>query len=610
MPVSTVQIANPSGVVDDVLCIDNDTNEEVVYSFGNIIPLNGVYTFSCWFRSDTTLTTKIRISASSEDHQVGTGWARAIFTATAYADSPVVSFSIPAGKKLYAYKGQLEAGNKATDWAASPDDLKGMVQANTTAISVINGSISTLISQTETIRGEVTEINSKYSQIEQEVDSLNATISSHSSTIDELTGDIERVSDQQSSLQLDLNGFKTTVSNTYAKQSDLTSLTNTLNSAIEQSASEIELSVSRTYATKDELSGKADSDSLISLINVSSESVKISSSKINLEGYVTVSSLGSTGTTTIDGSRIKTGTISSIKINAATITGGTIEGTRITGGYIEAGTSIDVTSNVYIGDSIYLGKNSNQATYKHVVFNNSMTMRANNESVFIGSAINNDRGITFSLAEARMESEDITLYGHGNVEIRSTDNTDIIASGKLSLQSSGYALDLNSSKGISFSGNVGIFFDNQVTTANKTFRPNVADTGKIFLGHTNARWAQLYASSACNTSSDIRLKQNIRKYDRRYEAMFMHLNPVIYELKSHPGKTHCGLIAQEVKEAMNAFRISDEEFGTYEYDEETDTYGLLYEEFTSLNMHMLQKAIKEIEELKKEIVKLKKNLKR
>ena len=61
---------------------------------------------------------------------------------------------------------------------------------------------------------------------------------------------------------------------------------------------------------------------------------------------------------------------------------------------------------------------------------------------------------------------------------------------------------------------------------------------------------------------------------------------------------------------MKAFRISDEEFGTYEYDEETDTYGLLYEEFTSLNMHMLQKAIKEIEELKKEIVKLKKNSKR
>lgn len=609
MPVSTVQIANPSGVVDDVLCIENNTNDEIVYSFGNIIPLNGTYTFSCWFRSDTTLTTKIRISASSEDHQVGTGWARAIFTATAYADSPVVSFSIPAGKKLYAYKGQLEAGNKATDWAASPDDLKGVVQTNTTAIKVIQGQISSLITQTDKIEGDISEVNSKYSKIEQTVSSINAIVSSHSSSIDTINGEIERVSDQQSSLQLDLNGFKTTVSNTYAKQTDLTSLTNTLNSAIEQSASEIELSVSRTYATKDELSGKADSDSIISYINVSSESVKISSSKINLEGYVTVSSLGSSGTTTIDGSRIKTGTISSIKINAATITGGTINGTRITGGYIEAETSIDITSNVYIGDSIYLGKNSNQATYKHIVFNNSMTMRANNESVFIGSAINNDRGITFSLTEARMESTDVALYGHGNVEVRSTDNTDIIASGKLSLQSSGYALDLSSSKGISFSGNVGIFFDNQVTTANKTFRPNMADTGKIFLGHTNARWAQLYASSACNTSSDSRLKQNIRSYDHRYEVLFMNLRPVLYELKSHPGITHCGLIAQEVKQAMDACRISEDEFGTYEHDKETDTYGLLYEEFTSLNMYMLQKAFKEIKELNKKIEKLSKKCK-
>ena len=43
----------------------------------------------------------------------------------------------------------------------------------------------------------------------------------------------------------------------------------------------------------------------------------------------------------------------------------------------------------------------------------------------------------------------------------------------------------------------------------------------------------------------------MKKYDVRYESMYMDLKPVTYELISTPGKTHCGLIALCLKEAMD-----------------------------------------------------------
>ena len=56
-------------------------------------------------------------------------------------------------------------------------------------------------------------------------------------------------------------------------------------------------------------------DNIISTINQSAESVSIDASKINLTGYVTISSLKAGGTTQIDGGRITTGTIAAARID-------------------------------------------------------------------------------------------------------------------------------------------------------------------------------------------------------------------------------------------------------------------------------------------------------
>lgn len=81
------------------------------------------------------------------------------------------------------------------------------------------------------------------------------------------------------------------------------------------------------------------SDSVISTINQSAELITISADKIDLSGYVTISSL-STGSTTINGGCITTGTIdasdvSIINLDAGNIVTGTLSADYISGGTLD-----------------------------------------------------------------------------------------------------------------------------------------------------------------------------------------------------------------------------------------------------------------------------------
>jgi hypothetical protein len=58
---------------------------------------------------------------------------------------------------------------------------------------------------------------------------------------------------------------------------------------------------------------------IISSINLSPETVTINASKLNLNGYVTVTNLGTAGATIINGSNITTGSISANRINGGTL---------------------------------------------------------------------------------------------------------------------------------------------------------------------------------------------------------------------------------------------------------------------------------------------------
>ena len=79
---------------------------------------------------------------------------------------------------------------------------------------------------------------------------------------------------------------------------------------IDQKADRIDLSVQ----------SKVDGNSIISAINMSPESIKINSSKINITGFVTFSDLSTPGSTNISGSNITTGYVKGNRIDAKNLT--------------------------------------------------------------------------------------------------------------------------------------------------------------------------------------------------------------------------------------------------------------------------------------------------
>ena len=121
----------------------------------------------------------------------------------------------------------------------------------------------------------------------------------------------------------------------------------------------------------DRIELKVDKDGIISAINQSAETVKITAGKIDLSGYVTVSALSGNGTTTIDGSNIKTGTISADRLDIDSIFAKDITATgSITGVTLNGATgSFDgrITASEGIIGGFYINENS---LYSNKLVNN------------------------------------------------------------------------------------------------------------------------------------------------------------------------------------------------------------------------------------------------
>lgn len=130
------------------------------------------------------------------------------------------------------------------------------------------------------------------------------------------------------------------------------------------------------------------------------------------------------------------------------------------------------------------------------------------------------------------------------------------------------------------------------------FRFSPTEAGKGLLGSTTYYFNRVYASLAQWTSSDRRKKTHIRQFDERFEKMYDELEPVLYELIESRGQSHFGMIAQDVEIIMQKYGIEPEECGFFEYDEENDVYGLIYQELAVYNTWILQKTRQELRELR------------
>ena len=116
----------------------------------------------------------------------------------------------------------------------------------------------------------------------------------------------------------------------------------------------------------------------------------------------------------------------------------------------------------------------------------------------------------------------------------------------------------------------------------------------------------VYVNDVPVHGSDRNIKKEISSIDEKYDTFFNKLNPVTYKfIDGQSGRFHSGFISQEVEEALIQSGLTTNDFaGFVKYNDpktNDEKYGLRYEEFISLNTHMIQQLRKKIEELEEKI---------
>ena len=227
------------------------------------------------------------------------------------------------------------------------------IHTQETQFQVLQSKITSLItdSELEVLRNGGSTMYSRMSSTEQTVDGISTQVSSIQT---DLRDNRPTISSMNSAITQKANEITTSVNQTLQNYST----TQQMNTAIQQSANSITQTASQTYATKNALNtlegrvGTAESKitptaiintvtssssatAMVSAINQTADTIKISAAHINLVGAVTADCIAS-GAVTAD--KIGAGAVTADKIQAGTITG-----TQIQAGSISAA-SLDIAS--------------------------------------------------------------------------------------------------------------------------------------------------------------------------------------------------------------------------------------------------------------------------
>lgn len=118
-------------------------------------------------------------------------------------------------------------------------------------------------------------------------------------------------------------------------------------------------------------------------------------------------------------------------------------------------------------------------------------------------------------------------------------------------------------------------------------------TETVNLGSERYLWNEVFAFTGEINTSDRNEKNSISYDMERYAALFDRLKPVHYKLNNGTsGRTHVGMIAQDVEVAMTAVGLTGQEFAGIckaEKDEGGYSYFLRYGEFIALCIDQIQK---------------------
>ena len=125
------------------------------------------------------------------------------------------------------------------------------------------------------------------------------------------------------------------------------------------------------------------------------------------------------------------------------------------------------------------------------------------------------------------------------------------------------------------------------------------------LGSSEFRWDDIYATNGTIQTSDRLLKKNISVIPEQYSKMFDMLSPVTFAFQNgRSGRTHIGLIAQDLKQAIETVGLTTKECAAYvEWSDSNGGVGcgIRYEELIALNISEIQKLKERVQELEEQL---------
>ena len=348
---------------------------------------------------------------------------------------------------------------------------------------------------------------------------------------------------------------------------------------VEGIAEDLEGQISSISVKLDSITLSVSNGSTSSTIELKAGETTISSETIQMDGLVTFTGLSS-GTTTINGACIKTGQIDADRLN-------------LTG----AITFSDLSSSVQ-GDINDAQSTANSAYSLANTANNT----ANNAEDKVEAW--SYRGTTYiDGSKIQTGTVEASILRGGTVELLASGGT-TIGSIEITSTMTGVGLEFVTNRGgirMTSAGNwwvdasTGSF---GITSSRFSVDVNVTPNSNngAALGTSGYRWDDIWATNSNIQSSDRNIKKDIQYGLEEYDALFDAIKPVTFRyIDGTSGRTHMGIIAQDLEESLNELGISTQDCAAFVKAESDNPdipgydYAVRYGEFIPLLIYQVQK---------------------
>lgn len=348
---------------------------------------------------------------------------------------------------------------------------------------------------------------------------------------------------------------------------------------VEGIAKDLEGQISSISVKVDSITLDVSNGSTSSTISLKAGDVTISSETIQMDGLVTFTGLSS-GTTTINGACIKTGQIDADRLN-------------LTG----AITFSDLSSSVR-GDINDAQSTANSA-YSLAASASSAASSAEDKVEawsFRGTTYIDGSKIQTGTVEASiLRGGTVELLASGGTTVGSIEITSTMTGVGLEFVTNRGGIRMTSAGNWWVDASGGSFgLSGSQFSFTMDIMPN-ANNGAS-LGTSGFRWNDIWATNSNIQSSDRNIKKDIQYGLEEYDALFDAIKPVTFRyIDGTSGRTHMGVIAQDLEESLNELGISTQDCAAFVKAESDNPdlpgydYAVRYGEFIPLLIYQVQK---------------------